>query len=363
MYERYQRQLLLPQVGLSGQTRLQQAKVLCIGAGGLGSPVMLYLAGAGVGTLGIVDHDRVELSNLQRQIIYTSHDVGQKKVIAAKQRLIQFNPEIEIITHDTKIMHDNALALLALYDIVVDGTDNFAARYLINDACHYLKKPLISASIFQFEGQCSAFMMQHGPCYRCLYAYPPPNHFMPTCTDAGVLGVLPGLLGSIQATEVIKIILKMGQSLSGRLLTVDALSLQFREFQLEQSKDCPLCSQEHSFFTLTHDEEKYCMNTMEEITVQELLELRNQHAHFTLLDVREVVEYDTYNLGGTLIPLGQLPERINELDREQLIIVHCKSGGRSSRAVEFLKKAGFNAKNLKGGANAWRTEIEKKSAL
>lgn len=363
-HERYKRHLLLPEVGITGQNKLGAARIVCIGAGGLGAPVLSYLAAAGIGTLGIIDHDMVELSNLQRQVIYQTADITQRKVDAAKAHLQAQNPDITIITHPIKLTANNASTLLAPFDLIIDCTDNFAARYLINDTCRQLKKPNISASIYQFEGQCTLFAADEGPCYRCLYPSPPPEHWMPSCSNAGVLGILPGLLGMLQATEACKYILQIGQSLQGRLLCVDALRLQFREFMIEQNPNCPLCGQQGNFTTLPHYKENDCMNKIEEITVQELVDLRNQHANFMLLDVREPAEYDNYNLGGTLIPLGQLSDRMQELDPNQLIIVHCKSGGRSSRAVDFLNQSGFkNAKNLKGGANAFRVEIEKKSAL
>lgn len=357
---RYSRHLSLSAVGMEGQQKLKNARVLCVGAGGLGSPVLLYLAAAGIGTIGIIDDDIVELSNLQRQIIYSYEELGQKKVIAAKKKLLALNSDIHVLLHEGKLNVENAFAFMDQYDVIVDGTDNFVTRYLINDVCFHLKKPNVSASIFQFEGQCSIFSMPNGPCYRCLYPSPPPPQFIPSCAEGGVLGILPGLLGTIQATEVIKLILNIGQPLTGRLLTIDALNLHFREFNLERNPDCILCQYQQPFLMLPRYQEYMCMSTkvIEEITVKELAEMQKQQTDLLVLDVREQNEYDDYNIGGKLIPLGQLPSRLNELNREQLIVVHCKSGGRSRRAVEYLMEQGFTrVKNLKGGVTAWREEI------
>lgn len=348
---RYHRHLLLPEVDLKGQQALKSAKVICIGAGGLGSPVLLYLAAAGIGTLGVVDDDVVELSNLQRQIIYTTQDSGRAKVDCAQTALHALNPNIIIHRHRKKLTQENVMALLHDYDIVVDGTDNFVSRYVINDACFHLKKPLVSASIYRFEGQCSVFATPNGPCYRCLY--PHPSSAL-SCSEAGVLGVLPGLLGTIQATEVIKLILNIGQPLIGRLLTVNALTMQFNEYILHKNPACALC---YAF----KENDMQQTPAIEEVTVNELLELQKQQKNLLVLDVREPAEYDVDNMGGKLIPIGQLPERLDELDREQLIVVHCKSGGRSSRAVAFLMGEGFkNVKNLKGGITAWREVVRNK---
>jgi molybdopterin/thiamine biosynthesis adenylyltransferase/rhodanese-related sulfurtransferase len=357
---RYRHHFSLPMVGIEGQQKLKNARVCCIGAGGLGSPVLLYLAAAGVGTLGIIDFDVVELSNLQRQIIYSFDELGQKKVIAAKKRLLAINPNVNVIVHEEKLNMNNAFALLESYDIIVDGTDNFSTRYLINDVCFYLKKPNVSASIFQFEGQCAVFSAP-GPCYRCLYASPPPDYLIPSCHEGGVLGVMPGLLGTIQAAEVIKLIINIGHPLVGRLLVVDALNLRFTEFKLERNPDCILCHHQQSFSTLPRFQEKVCMqNKVEEITVQELALLQEQEADILVLDVREQSEYDEFNINGKLIPLAELPNRLSELDRDKLIVVHCKSGGRSTRAAQYLLEQGFDkVKNLKGGMTAWREEIKK----
>lgn len=344
---------MLPEVGVSGQQKLSSAKVICVGAGGLGSPVLLYLAAAGVGTLGIVDDDVVDISNLQRQIIYRERDLGHKKVHCAKRHLTSQNASTQIHTYDQKLTQQNAISLLNDYDIVVDCTDNFTTHYLINDVCCHLRKPLVAASIHQFEGQCSVFSTPGGPCYRCFYPSIPDS--IPSCQEAGVLGVLPGLLGTIQATEVIKLILDIGQSLKGRLLTVNALTMQFREFILEKNPECILC---HNHPSLSYFQESRCMQ-IEEVTVNELLELQAQKKDLLVLDVRESSEYEADNMNGKLIPLGQLPDRLDELDRDQLIIVHCKSGGRSSRAVAYLMGEGFkNVKNLKGGITAWREVVK-----
>jgi molybdopterin/thiamine biosynthesis adenylyltransferase/rhodanese-related sulfurtransferase len=349
--ERYKRHILLPEVGVAGQQKLSSAKVVCIGAGGLGSPVLLYLAAAGVGTLGILDDDVVDVSNLQRQIIYREQDIGDKKVHCAKRHLSSMNSSLLIHTYEQRLTQQNAMSLLSDYDIVIDCTDNFASHYLINDACFHLKKPLVAASIYQFEGQCSVFLAPDGPCYRCLYPLIPDN--IPSCQEAGVLGVLPGLLGSIQATEVIKLILGIGQSLMGRLLTVNALTMQFHEFELKRN---PECHHQSLFYV-----QESCYMQIEEVTVSELLELQKQKIDLLVLDVREPSEYEADHMNGKLIPLGQLSDRLDELDRDQLIIVHCKSGGRSSRAVAYLMGEGFkNVKNLKGGITAWREVIKNK---
>jgi len=357
---RYSRQLSLPTVGTDGQIKLKQARVVCIGAGGLGSSALLYLAAAGVGTIGIMDPDTVDLSNLQRQVIYTQADVGHPKALMAQKRLLALNPTITVIAQTDALTVENALAVLAQYDMVIDATDNFKTRYLINDAAYHLKKPNISASIFQYEGQCSVFTAEEGPCYRCLFPSPPPDDLIPSCSMGGVLGVVCGLLGSIQAAEAIKIILNSGQALIGRLLTVDVRTLAFREFNLERREDCILCHHQQSFLSLPRYQENHCMQAkvVEEITARETAALREQGVNFLLLDVREQAEFDSANLGGKLIPLGQLPARLNELNPEQFIIVHCRSGGRSRCAVELLLEVGFaKVKNLKGGILAWHAEL------
>lgn len=358
---RYSRHLSLPDVGMEGQLKLKQARVLCIGAGGLGSPALLYLAAAGIGTIGIVDPDVVELSNLQRQVLYTDADIGQQKAVIAEKHLLALNPGIEVAAHVEEFNFDNALSILGQYDMVIDAADNFETRYLVNDAAFHLKKPDISASIFQHEGQCSVFTAADGPCYRCLFPSPPPSQLIPSCAAGGVFGAMCGLLGTIQAMEAIKIILNKGRSLIGRLLTVNGLTLEFREFNLERNPDCILCQHQQSFSNLPRYSEKSCMQAkvVEEITAKEVAALQEQGADFLLLDVREQAEYDSANLGGKLIPLGQLPSRLNELNPEQFIVVHCRSGGRSRRAVELLQEVGFSkVKNMKGGILAWQAEAD-----
>ncbi|HEX2549318.1 MAG TPA: molybdopterin-synthase adenylyltransferase MoeB, partial [Gammaproteobacteria bacterium] len=348
---RYSRQQLLPEVGVLGQERLQQARVLCVGAGGLGSPLLLYLAGAGVGTLGIVDHDVVEISNLHRQIMFRMQDLAVKKVIAARNKIEQLNPNVSVEFFDEKLSLHNVQKIISKYDIIADCTDNFTARYLINDTCFYLKKPNVSASIYQFEGQCSVFTNSNGPCYRCLY---PEASTLPSCAESGVLGVLPGMLGTIQATEILKWILKIGSSLSGRLLTVDARLMHFREFLIEKHSHCVLCSENAAIENIIYPEDLCMTETIPEISIQELAEWQTKGEDFVLLDVREPHEYAEVEMGGTLIPIGELPNRLSELDPLKKTIVHCRGGGRSKRGVEILKNAGFiDARNLTGGITAW----------
>ncbi len=361
---RYSRQFALPNVGLAGQEKLKFAKVLCIGAGGLGSPVLFYLAAAGVGTLGIVDEDTVELSNLQRQILYTTKDLAQGKAATAKDRLLELNPHVHIIAHPVRLTQDNALEILQDYDIVVDGTDNFYTHYLINDACFHLKKPLVYASIAQFEGHCSVFNINEGPCYRCLYAAPPPEGLIPNCAEGGVFGVLPGLVGTIQGIEVIKLILDLGQSLVGRLLTINTLGMQFQEWPIQRDPKCRLCAEHQAFETLPHHMPAACTPlNVPEITVSEFATLKKQGAQYILLDVREDYEYAICNLGGKRIPLSQLPQQLAFLDKNALYIVHCKVGARSSKAVKMMQEHGFSdVKNMRGGILAWAKEIDPKMA-
>jgi molybdopterin/thiamine biosynthesis adenylyltransferase/rhodanese-related sulfurtransferase len=358
MITRYSRHHLLAEVGPEGQAKLQHAKILCIGAGGLGAPLLFYLAAAGVGTIGIVDDDRVDLSNLQRQIIYKEDDIGELKTDCAKKNLLALNSELTIHTHNTRVTHDNALELIRNYDLIADGCDNFATRYIVNDACHILKKPLIAASIFQFEGQCSVFMPE-GPCYRCLYPAPPPPTLMPNCAEAGVLGVLPGVLGSIQATEVLKVILNKGQSLAGRLLSYDALAMNFKEHAIEKNPSCLTCQQKITYDQLPHHGELSCMNT-HTISIDEFDALRAEQKEFFLLDVREPHEYQEFNLQGYLIPLSELPKRFHELDKNKKIIVHCALGGRSAKAAEYLREQGVKTVlNLAGGTEGWKKKHKK----
>src|SRR5207253_2666249 len=368
-YKRYSRHLIMPEVGLDGQLKLKAAKVLCIGAGGLGSPVAMYLAAAGVGTLGIVDFDTVDFSNLQRQILHGTPDVGRPKLASAKDRLNALNPNVNIETYETALTSENALKLFEPYDVIVDGTDNFPTRYLVNDACVLLGKPNAYGSIFRFEGQASVFAMKEGPCYRCLYPEPPPPGLVPSCAEGGVLGILPGLVGVIQATEAIKLILGQGDSLIGRLLLVDALGMKFRELKLRKNPDCPVCGK-HPSITKLIDYNEFCgirgeEKPMEvgvpEIQVEELKSRLDSGEDVLVLDVREPHEYQICNISGYLIPLGDLPKRVHELDSSREIVAHCRSGARSAKAVDFLRQAGFKkVHNLAGGILAWADRVDPK---
>jgi adenylyltransferase/sulfurtransferase len=364
---RYSRHLIMPEVGLEGQQKLKAARVLCIGAGGLGSPLALYLGAAGVGTLGIVDFDVVEITNLQRQILHATPDVGRPKLDSAAAKLKAMNPYLELRTFETRLTSDNALDILGGFDVVVDGTDNFATRYLVNDACVLLGKPNVYGSIFRFEGQASVFATRDGPCYRCLYPEPPPPGLVPSCAEGGVLGILPGLVGVIQATEAIKLILGKGESLAGRLLLVDALTMRFRELKLRRDPACPACG-EHRTITRLIDYEEFCgvrgeeapvQNGVPEISVEELKQLRDAGEEPFLLDVREPHEVQICGLGGLLIPLGELARRVHELDTSRDLVAYCRSGARSARAIAFLRQAGFRrARNLAGGVLAWADRID-----
>jgi sulfur-carrier protein adenylyltransferase/sulfurtransferase len=370
---RYSRHLLLPEVGMEGQQKLKAAKVLCIGTGGLGSPLGYYLAAAGVGTLGLVDFDVVDASNLQRQIIHSTRDVGRLKIDSAAEKLEALNPYLKIVKFNTMLSSQNALEIFKDFDIVADGTDNFPTRYLVNDACVLSGKPNVYASIFRFEGQASVFATQDGPCYRCLYPEPPPPGLVPSCAEGGVLGILPGLLGLIQATEVIKLILGQGEPLIGRLLLVDSLNMHFRELKLRKNQDCPVCGS-HPTVTKLIDYEQFCgiqpeapasslVNGVAQISPKDYKRQVDGGKDYFLLDVREPHEFQIANLNGYLIPLGDLEKRVNELDASREIVVHCKSGARSQRAAEFLKKAGFNkVQNLAGGINAWSDQVDPKVA-
>ena len=365
---RYSRHLIMPEVGMEGQLKLARAQVLMIGAGGLGAPLGLYLAAAGVGRLGIVDFDVVDFTNLQRQITFSTSDVGRPKIQAAKERLAGLNPGIRIDTYETRLTSDNALDLFRDYDIIVDGTDNFPTRYLVNDACVLLGKPNVYGSIFRFEGQATVFNYPGGPCYRCLYSEPPPPGLVPSCAEGGVLGVLPGIVGAIQAMETIKLILGTGEPLAGRLLLFDALAMRFRELRLRKNPACPICG-EHRTIDKLIDYEEFCgirgeeavpvTNGIPEMTPRELKTRLDRGDDLYILDVREPHEYQICNLRGNLIPLGQLPNRVNELDSSREIVAHCRSGKRSADAVEFLRKAGFQKVwNLKGGILAWSDEVD-----
>ncbi|MGC2112851.1 MAG: molybdopterin-synthase adenylyltransferase MoeB [Candidatus Korobacteraceae bacterium] len=366
---RYSRHLILPEVGMEGQRKLKQAKVLCIGTGGLGSPLALYLAAAGVGTLGIVDFDIVDITNLQRQIIHGTADVGRKKLDSAADRITAMNPNVEVRKFETRLTSSNALEIFRDFDIVVDGTDNFPTRYLVNDACVLSGKPNVYGSIFRFEGQASVFAMKGGPCYRCLYPEPPPPGVVPSCAEGGVLGILPGLVGTIQATEAIKLIVGSGEPLVGRLLLVDALAMRFRELKLRKNPDCPMCG-DHPTITQLIDYEHFCgipggqnpaTATIGDMTPEELKQRLDAGDDLFILDVRDPHEYQISNLGGHLIPLNDLPKRVSELDSSREIVVHCKMGGRSAKAVDFLKQAGFTkVHNLAGGINAWAERVDPK---
>jgi sulfur-carrier protein adenylyltransferase/sulfurtransferase len=366
--QRYSRHLIMPEVGMEGQLKLKAAKVLMIGAGGLGAPLGLYLAAAGVGRLDIVDFDVVDFTNLQRQITFSTTDVGRPKIQAAKERLAGLNPQIRIDTYETRLTSENALDLFRDYDIVVDGTDNFPTRYLVNDACVLLGKPNVYGSIFRFEGQATVFNYPGGPCYRCLYPEPPPPGLVPSCAEGGVLGVLPGIVGAIQAMETIKLILGTGQPLAGRLLLFDALAMNFRELRLRKNPACPICG-EHRTIDKLIDYEEFCgirgeeaapvTTGIPEITPRELKARLNRGDDLFILDVREPHEFQICNLHGHLIPLGDLPRRVNELDSSREIVAHCRSGKRSADAVEFLRQAGFQKIwNLKGGILAWSDDVD-----
>ena len=364
---RYSRHLIMPEVAMEGQLKLKKARVLCIGAGGLGSPLTLYLAAAGVGTLGMVDFDVVDFSNLQRQVIHGTSDVGRPKLASARDRLKEVNPTVTVIPFETRLTSANALGILKDFDIVADGTDNFPTRYLVNDACVMLRKPNVYASIFRFDGQASVFAIEGGPCYRCLYSEPPPPGLVPSCAEGGVLGILPGLVGVIQASEVIKLILGRGQSLAGRLLLIDALAMKFREVKLRRNPECPVCGDNPSIRELI-DYEQFCgirgqeqapELSVPEIEPSEVKQLMDAGEPFVLVDVREPHEWEICNLGGQLIPLSQLPSRVHELSSADEIVVMCRSGMRSARAVDFLRQAGFRkVKNLRGGILSWSSQVD-----
>jgi molybdopterin/thiamine biosynthesis adenylyltransferase/rhodanese-related sulfurtransferase len=367
---RYSRHLILPEVGMEGQRRIKDARVLCVGTGGLGSPLAFYLAAAGIGTLGLVDFDVVDASNLQRQIIHSTKDIGRKKLDSAEEKLTALNPAIKIVKHDTMLSSANALGIMKDYDIVADGTDNFPTRYLVNDACVLLGKPNVYGSIFRFEGQASVFATEAGPCYRCLYPEPPPPGLVPSCAEGGVLGILPGLVGVIQATEVIKLILGKGDSLVGRLLLVDALNMRFRELKLRKNPECPVCGTNPSVTALIDYEhfcgivpetpqEKNVKNGIPQLTVKELKARRDAGEDIFLLDVREPYEYQIAQIGGTLIPQNDVPNRLAEIPRDREIIVHCRSGARSQKIAELLKQSGYkDVANVAGGILAWADEID-----
>ena len=367
---RYSRHLILPEVGLAGQKRIKAASVLCIGAGGLGSPIAMYLAAAGIGKIGIVDFDTVDLSNLQRQILHTDADVGRSKAESAKETIRGINPHCEVVIHNTRISSENALDLIRPYDIVVDGTDNFPTRYLTNDACVLLKKPNVYGSIFRFEGQASVFAPHlGGPCYRCLYPEPPPPGMVPSCAEGGVLGVLPGIIGCIQANEILKIALGKGNLLVGRLLLFNALDMKFRELKLRRDPACPVCG-DHPTIKELIDYEVFCgieptlvdNGNPDEVTVQDMKKaLDDPKLGIRVIDVREPFEYEIARIEGVpLLPMSELQQRFTELDPNTQYYLLCKVGARSHSAVEFLREQGFKyVKNVKGGTNAWSDEIDR----
>jgi adenylyltransferase/sulfurtransferase len=368
---RYSRHLIMPEVTLEGQKRLKAASILCIGAGGLGSPIALYLAAAGIGRMGLVDPDVVDFSNLQRQILHGTKDVGRKKLNSARDRIREVNPNVQIDLHDTLFTSENAEEIVRDYDIVIDGTDNFPTRYLSNDICVFLKKPNVYGSIFRFDGQCTVFAPHlGGPCYRCMFPEPPPPGMVPSCAEGGVLGVLPGIIGVMQAIEAIKLVMGLGEPLIGRLVHFDAINLKFREFKLRRDPKCPVCG-DHPTITKLIDYDQFCgipqaaaaeaaETPIPTMTVRELKQKLDKGDKFVLLDVREPFEWDICHIDhAKLIPLGQLPSRMSELDSADEIVIHCKSGGRSAKAVRLLQEAGFSKlHNVEGGITAWADEID-----
>src|ERR1039457_3592795 len=367
---RYSRHLIMPEVGMEGQLKLKSAKVALIGTGGLGAPLGMYLAAAGVGRIGLVDFDVVDFTNLQRQVIHGTKDVGRKKLDSAADTMLDINPYVEIDRHEVALSSENALQILKDYDIVVDGTDNFPTRYLVNDACVLLGKPNVYGSIFRFEGQATVFAYEGGPCYRCLYPEPPPPGLVPSCAEGGVLGILPGTIGLIQATEAIKLILGIGETLVGRLLLYDALGMHFRELKLRKNPECPICG-DHPTITKLIDYHQFCgvpqqpakqesQLTESEIEVTEVKEKLDRGDKFVLIDVREPHEHQICNIpAAKLIPLGEVGKRLGELDPEADIVIHCKSGMRSARACGILRAAGFqHVRNMKGGILAWSDQVD-----
>jgi sulfur-carrier protein adenylyltransferase/sulfurtransferase len=368
---RYSRHLIMPEVTLDGQKRIKASSVLCIGTGGLGSPIALYLAAAGVGRMGLVDFDVVDFSNLQRQILHGTDDVGRKKLNSARDRIKAVNPNVQVDLHDMLFRSENAMQVVKSYDIVIDGTDNFPTRYLSNDVCVLMKKPNIYGSIFRFDGQCTVFAPHlGGPCYRCMFPEPPPPGMVPSCAEGGVLGVLPGIIGVMQAIEAIKLILGIGDSLIGRLVSFDALKLSFKEFKVRKDPNCPICGDNPTIRELI-DYDQFCGIPQADaeaakelavptITATELKQKIDRHDKFVLVDVREPFEYDISRIPGSkLIPLGELPARLSELDSADDIVLQCKSGGRSAKALRILQEAGFRKlSNLEGGITAWSLDVD-----
>ncbi|MFW2553789.1 molybdopterin-synthase adenylyltransferase MoeB [Aliarcobacter butzleri] len=364
---RYSRHLILPEVGLEGQLKIKNSKVLVVGTGGLGAPVILYLAAAGVGTIGLIDFDTVDESNLQRQIIHSTKDVGRPKVDSATNSIKGINPNVEVIAYNDKLTSKNALEIIEKFDIVVDGTDNFQTRYLVNDSCVILKKPFVYGSIFRFEGQSSAFNAYDGPCYRCLYPEPPPAGLVPSCSEAGVIGVLPGIIGTIQANETIKLILGIGEVLKGRLLTFDALKMQFKELKLRKDDKCPVCS-EHKVITELIDYEEFCglkaageKVDIEEISILDLKNLINEKESLELIDVRPNSDFQIQHIEGSKnIPFAQLAHRVNEIETSKKVVIVCKIGFLSKQAILELDKIGFKTKaySLSGGITSWLNSLK-----
>jgi sulfur-carrier protein adenylyltransferase/sulfurtransferase len=368
---RYSRHLIMPEVTLEGQKRIKAASILCIGTGGLGSPLALYLAAAGIGRLGLVDYDTVDFSNLQRQILHGTDDVGRKKLNSAKDRIKAINPNVQVDLHDLVFRGENAIRLVQDYDIVVDGTDNFPTRYLSNDVCVLTRKPNIYGSIFRFDGQCTVFAPHlGGPCYRCMFPEPPPPGMVPSCAEGGVLGVLPGIIGVMQAIEAIKLVIGIGEPLIGRLVSFDALKLRFREFKIRKDPGCPICGEHPTIHELI-DYDQFCGIPQADaeaakelevptITATELKSKVDRKDEFVLVDVREPFEFDICRIPGSkLIPLGELPARLSELDSADEIVLHCKVGGRSAKALKILQEAGFRKlSNLKGGISAWSDDVD-----
>lgn len=365
---RYSRHLLLPEVGREGQERLKASRVLCVGAGGLGSPLALYLAAAGVGTLGLVDFDAVDASNLQRQILHGTPDIGRPKVLSARDAVLRVNPNVRVVLHETRLDASNALEILGAYDVIADGTDNFPTRYLVNDACVLLGKPNAYGSIFRFEGQASVFAAPGGPCYRCLYPEPPPPGLVPGCAEGGVLGVLPGLVGTIQATEALKLLLGTGETLAGRLLLVDALSMRFREMRVRRDPECPVCGdrptirelRDHDALCGVADAQAGGEDDAFEVSPRGLKRMMDAREDVLVLDVRNPDEFELARIEGShLLPLPLLPDRLRELDPAKRTVVLCHTGIRSAHAVHFLQRQGFaHVRNLSGGIDAWSADVD-----
>jgi molybdopterin/thiamine biosynthesis adenylyltransferase/rhodanese-related sulfurtransferase len=368
---RYSRHLILPEVGMDGQLKLKAAKVLCIGTGGLGAPIGMYLAAAGVGTIGLVDFDIVDRTNLQRQIIHGTKDIGRKKLDSAGDTILDINPNVNVVKYEVALSSENALDIMKGYDVVVDGTDNFPTRYLVNDACVLLGIPNVYGSIFRFEGQSTVFATKDGPCYRCLYPEPPPPGLVPSCAEGGVLGILPGMIGVMQATETVKLILGKGETLTGRLVLYDALNMRFREMKLRRSPECPICGPNRTIHQLI-DYHQFCgvpqqapepaMSTANETEIDpvDVKKLIEAHHDFRLIDVREPHEHQICNIPyAKLIPLGELPKRLNELNPDEEYVMHCKSGMRSGKACDLLRQSGFKkVRNMKGGILAWSDKVD-----